>query len=170
MPNKRSGTWSNQNIAIRRKLPTSSSSVSSIGCISDWLGGYMDRYSFFSFPYLIFALVYISIWVGTLSMIPKEEVHVICCVFGAIVGWPDIPYCLCEWLGGRKLRRPLPHPHIHPITILSSKRSIVFTSPDCCNTHMRIDLNPSSLVTCRFPREIQYQTNFCHQCSSTYRW
>ena len=154
MPNKRSGTWSNQNIAIRRKLPTSSSSVSSIGCISDWLGGYVDRYSFFSFPYLIFALVYISIWVGTLSMIPKEEVHVICCVFGAIVGWPDIPYCLCEWLGGRKLRRPLPHPHIHPITILSSKRSIVFTSPDCCNTHMRIDLNPSSLVTCWFPREI----------------
>ena len=156
MPNKRSGTWSNQNIAIRRKLPTSSSSVSSIGCISDWLGGYMDRYSFFSFPYLIFALIYISIWVGTLSMIPKDEVHVICCVFGAIVGWPDIPYCLCEWLGGRKLRRPLPHPHIHPITILSSKLHCLHFSwlLKHSTLHMRINLNPSSLVTFWFPREL----------------
>ena len=49
-----------------------------------------DRYSSLSFPNLIFALIYISIWVGTLSMIPKEGVHVICCVFGAVVGWPDI--------------------------------------------------------------------------------
>ena len=63
MPNKRSGTWSNQNLDFRKKLPTSNSSASSI--LIGWVDTWMHIAFSLSLIWFLHWFIYISIWVGT---------------------------------------------------------------------------------------------------------